>query len=82
MAANESSRFTQTSSAIARRSEATPAYVGRCADRGLIEFVIASNGVRLYPPEAADAVRASKAAGMAKRGRPRNGEVDGADEAA
>lgn len=61
--------YTDTTSELARQTEVTPPTIRKYADLGLLEFVIASNGVRLYRPGQADRVRKIYKERMANRGR-------------
>lgn len=63
--------YTDTTSALARQAEVTPPTVRKYADLGLLDFVVASNGVRLYRSGQAERVREIYARRMATRGRPK-----------
>lgn len=63
--------FTDTSSRLAREAEVTPACIRLYAALGLLDFVIASNGTRLFRAGQADKVRAIYAERMANCGRKR-----------
>ena len=60
--------FTETSGAIARRAEVSPPTVRLYADSGRLPYITASNGTRLFRPEAADEVRKILAERLANRG--------------
>lgn len=62
-------QFTDTTSELARQAEVTPPTVRKYADLGFLEFVVASNGVRLYRSGQADRVREIYEERMARRGR-------------
>ncbi len=61
------SNFTLTGAAVAAESGSAVQYVSRKANEGLVPHIVASNGMRLYPPEAVAIVRRLKAEGMARR---------------
>ena len=60
--------YTETVSAIAMMAGCTPNYVREQAAEGRVPCIRASNGMLLYPREAADVVRRLKAEGLARRG--------------
>ena len=61
--------FTDTSSALAREAHVTPQTIMLYARLGLLRFVKASNGTRLFAPGQATKVRKLCAQRMAARGR-------------
>jgi hypothetical protein len=65
------SPFDQTSRDISVAAGCGQAYVGQLAVQGLVPHVLTSNGMRLYPRNAADIVRKIKAERLALRGRKR-----------
>jgi hypothetical protein len=62
------SQFVLTSRGISVKADCTQQYVGQLAVQGLVPHVVASDGTRLYPEEAADIVRKIKAERLARRG--------------
>jgi DNA-binding transcriptional MerR regulator len=66
--------YTETSGTLARIAEVTVATVNLYSARGLLDFIVASNGIKLFRPGQADRVRQIKAQRTAaKPGRPRHG---------
>lgn len=65
------SAFILTVGAVARQAETCPATVRLYGDRGLIEFVTASDGTRLHGPDVPGRVRAIKQQRLANRGGTR-----------
>jgi DNA-binding transcriptional MerR regulator len=63
--------FTETSSAIGRASGMTPATVNKYADLGLLDFIRASDGTRLFRAGQEEKVREIHAERMRNRGSPR-----------
>jgi DNA-binding transcriptional MerR regulator len=63
--------FKNTSRRVSVQADCQPSYVTRLAKEGLLPFVMASDGTRLYTDEAAQTVRQLKAQRMAHRGRGR-----------
>ena len=61
--------YTDTTSEIARQAKVTPPTVRKYADMGLLDYVTASNGVRLYRAGQAGIVREIYDQRMAMRGR-------------
>ena len=61
--------FTETTTGLARTALVTADTVRLYADMGLLEFRVASNGTRLFPVTAAEAVRRIYATRIANRGR-------------
>jgi DNA-binding transcriptional MerR regulator len=59
--------YTDTSGKLARESETTVPTVNRYAKLGLLDFVVASNGVRLFRSGQASRVREILALRMANR---------------
>jgi DNA-binding transcriptional MerR regulator len=59
--------FTYTSGELARRSKVTQVTVRKYADLGLLEFIIASNGTRLFKGGQEKLVRTILAERLAKR---------------
>jgi hypothetical protein len=53
-------QFDQTSTATAAQADCTPAYVTQLARAGLIDFIVASDGTRLFPRAAAPIVKRIK----------------------
>lgn len=68
------SDFTDTTSELARKAGTTAPTIRRYAEAGLLRYVIASDGTRLFQQGQADAVREILAARMANRGRRSSGE--------
>jgi hypothetical protein len=68
----ETENFTDTSGRLSRNAEVTQAYVGQLSRAGLIPFITASDGTRLYRPDAAETVRRIKRERLANRGRKRD----------
>jgi len=64
------SAYTDTTSELARQARVTQPTIRKYADLGLLEFIVISNGVRLFRPGQADRVRAIYDERMAQRGRP------------
>jgi hypothetical protein len=62
------SQYVLTSRGVSVKADCTQQYVGKLATQGLVPYVTASNGTRLYPPEAAAIVRKIKAERLARRG--------------
>jgi DNA-binding transcriptional MerR regulator len=60
--------FTDTTGALSRQARVLPATVRRYADLGLLEFVVAADGTRLFRTGQADLVRKILAERMANRG--------------
>jgi len=67
----ENDDFSDTTGALAREAETTPATVRLYTALGLIESRTASNGTRLYRPGTAKQVREILAQRLANRGRRR-----------
>jgi hypothetical protein len=63
--------YDKTSGGIAREVPCGQAYVTELAKAQLIPFITASDGTRLYPADAVEAVRRIKAERLANRGRKR-----------
>lgn len=63
------SNYTDTTSELARQAGVTQPTIRKYADMGLLEFVVASNGTRLFCPGQADRVRTIYDERMALRGR-------------
>lgn len=61
--------YTDTTSQLAREAEVTPPTIRLYADMALLDFVVASNGVRLFRTGQADRVREIYRQRMAQRGR-------------
>jgi hypothetical protein len=66
---NSRSEYTDTSGKLARDSETTVPTVNLYAKLGKLDFIVASNGTRLFRAGQADRVREILAARMAARGR-------------
>ena len=65
-------QYTDTSGTLAKASDTTGTTVNAYANLGLLDFVTASNGTRLFRTGQADMVRRLKAERSAHRpGRPR-----------
>jgi DNA-binding transcriptional MerR regulator len=62
--------YTDTISALAREAEVTTPTVGKYARLGLLDYVVASDGTRLFRQGQADRVREIYAERIARRGRP------------
>jgi DNA-binding transcriptional MerR regulator len=63
--------YTETSGKLARDAEVTIPTVNLYSERGLLDFIVASNGIKLFRPGQADRVRQIKAERTAaKPGRP------------
>lgn len=62
------SNYTDTSGQLAREAGTTVALIQRYAELGLLKYVRASNGVRLFAPGQAGTVRRVYAQRMANRG--------------
>jgi hypothetical protein len=60
-------QFVFTSRRISVMADCTQQYVGQLAVQGLVPYVVASNGTRLYTEEAACIVRKIKAERIARR---------------
>lgn len=60
--------YTETSGAVARRAGVSPPTVRLYADAGRLEYVTASNGTRLFRPDAAEEVKKILAERLANRG--------------
>jgi DNA-binding transcriptional MerR regulator len=63
--------YCDTTSKLAREAQVTYPTIRKYADLGLLDFIVASNGVRLFRPGQADRVRKIYAERMNSRGRPR-----------
>ncbi len=61
--------FTETSAAVARAALSSIPTVKLYGDLGFIEFIRASNGVRLHRPSASKTVRAVLKKRLANKGR-------------
>ena len=61
--------YTDTSSALARQAEVTQPTIRKYADAGLLDFVVASDGTRLFRAGQAERVREIYDESMARRGR-------------
>ncbi len=61
--------YTDTSSTLARQAEVTQPTIRKYADAGLLDFVVASDGTRLFRKGQSDRVRSIYAERMARRGR-------------
>lgn len=59
--------FTDTSGELARRSKVTQVTVRKYADLRLLEFIVASNGTRLFKAGQEKLVRSIMAERLAKR---------------
>lgn len=68
--ADVAARFTETTSELARRAGTTPPTIRKYADAGWLDFVLASDGTRLFRAGQAEKVREIYARRMASRGRP------------
>jgi hypothetical protein len=62
------SQYVLTSRGVSVRADCTQQYVGQLAVQGLVPHVVASDGTRLFPEEAADIVRKIKTERLARRG--------------
>ena len=62
-------KYTDTTSQLARDAEVTPPTIRLYADMDLLDYVVASNGVRLFCTGQAARVREIYRARMAHRGR-------------
>lgn len=62
--------FTKTAGTLAREAGVSRPTVTTYAELGLIEFRLASNGIRLFRDDAAPAVREILARRLANRGGP------------
>jgi hypothetical protein len=60
-------QYVFTSRRISAMADCTQQYVGQLAVEGLVPYVVASNGTRLYTEEAACIVRRVKAERIARR---------------
>lgn len=60
--------YTDTSTALARVAKVTTPTVVKYARAGLLDFIVASDGTRLFRRGQADRVRAIYAERMARRG--------------
>jgi DNA-binding transcriptional MerR regulator len=67
----ETQGFTETSGAIARAAGVSVPTIRTYTDLGLLPFVKASNGTRLFKPDAADEVGRILAKRLANRGHKR-----------
>lgn len=65
------SAYTLTVGAVARQAETCPATVRLYGDRGLLDFVTASDGTRLHGPDAPGRVREIKRVRLLNRGGAR-----------
>jgi DNA-binding transcriptional MerR regulator len=65
----DASQYTDTSGVLARDSETTTPTVRLYADLDLLDYIVISNGVRLFRKGQAEAVRRIYADRMANRGR-------------
>lgn len=63
--------YNDTTGELARQSMVAPPTVRRYADMGLLDFVVASNGTRLFRQGQAEKVREIYAGRLANRGRRR-----------
>ena len=63
--------FKNTSRRVSAQADCAPQYVTKLARAGLIPFVLASDGTRLYADDATQIVRHIKAQRLANRGRAR-----------
>lgn len=61
--------YTDTTSELARQAGVTQPTIRKYADLGLLDYVVASNGTRLFCPGQADRVREIYSQRMALRGR-------------
>ena len=61
--------FTDTSGELARKSKVTQVTVRKYADLGLLEFIVASNGTRLFRAGQSKKVREILAERLTKRRR-------------
>jgi hypothetical protein len=61
--------YVDTSSRLARLAEVTEPTVRKYANQGLLDFVLASNGTRLFRTGQAELVKKICATSIAKRGR-------------
>lgn len=77
MARNSSkgAEFIDTTSKLARESEVLGATVRKYADLGLLDFIVASDGTRLFRKGQASRVRGIYAQRMANRTRVRTAAV-------
>jgi DNA-binding transcriptional MerR regulator len=62
--------YTITTSELARQAGVTQPTIRLYANRGWLDFVIISNGIRLFKPGQAPRVRALYTERMKRRGRP------------
>jgi hypothetical protein len=62
-------QFTKTSRSVSVDADCTPQYVSQLARSGVIPHVVASDGTRLFPDDAAVIVRRIKAEQLSKRAR-------------
>ncbi len=60
-------QYVNTSRRVSVEADCTAQYVNELAREGLLDHIVASDGTKLYPPEAAETVRAIKAQRMARR---------------
>lgn len=63
--------YTATSGKLARESDSTPVSVNLYAKLGLLDFIVASNGVKLFREGQADKVREIKRQRLQERTRRR-----------
>jgi len=63
--------FTETTGALARAAHVSQPTVRKYTDLGLLPYIVASNRIRLYQPQAAQTVKRILAQRIAKRGRSR-----------
>lgn len=68
---DDSTEFSDTTGELARTSATTPATVRVYAALGLLEYRVASNGMRLFRKGQAERVREILAERLAGRGRKR-----------
>ena len=65
---NIGEQCTKTSRSVSVDADCTPQYVTVLAREGVIPHIVASDGTRLYPAEAAAIVRRIKAERLSRRG--------------
>lgn len=65
-------RFVLTARGVSVEADCTPQYVGQLAIEGLVPHLTASDGTRLFSPEAAALARKIKAERLARRGGNRS----------
>jgi len=65
------SNYVDTTSQLAREARVTCPTIRKYADMGLLDFIVASNGTRLFLPGQAELVREILDERMQLRGRPK-----------